>query len=456
MRGVAASVTGPSAPHPLRPLAESPFSGSLRTGAPKGRAIKEHHASLLMLVDLPFWEAVLLDAIQHFQNTAFGRARFAHVYTVGEGHSQRIDRLYLHLPPLRGSSFCRAYSEQQGEGELWQAQAFKLAVRHQLATIKRIRERGWCSCPGHRTVHATEGIDRHPAAQPDLPQQMRSQGQEERGVKGWASSPYLGLFSEHFGQDGAADAEAASMPGHRSHAHLKRAPRMRLLQKGAKSGITGSAAQIQPTGPEIPEGGWTVNNCPPFLIYNKTHLSRECAARIVTNGARIVPGIYLLDTRSKGSNAQLYWPFNIEQTCQSAQVSPIAFGITSASGPKDLKSPRQQPLHVSCRAHTESWLVNSSMAKALLLPLQQPMADSVHCRSSSNMTSCTLHCKRSRQLGKTFRSLLLLTKGRSSRASRVLRSSERHSGVVEISNLHRLITSRTDSSTNQRKETPFL
>ena len=90
-------------------------------------AVKEHYASLLMLVDLPFWEAVLLDATQHFQNTAFGRARLAHVYTTGEGHDQRIDRLYVHLPPFAGVVLLHSLlREQQGEGELWQAQAFKL------------------------------------------------------------------------------------------------------------------------------------------------------------------------------------------------------------------------------------------------------------------------------------------------------------------------------------------
>ena len=58
------------------------------------KLVKEHHASLLMLIDPSFWEAVLLDAMQHFQNTALCRARLAHVYTIGEGYEQRIDRLY--------------------------------------------------------------------------------------------------------------------------------------------------------------------------------------------------------------------------------------------------------------------------------------------------------------------------------------------------------------------------
>ena len=70
---------------------------------------------------------MLLDAVQRFQNTAFGRARLAHVYTVGEGHGQRIDRLYVHLPPIAGIVLLHSLlRKQQGEGELRQAEAFKL------------------------------------------------------------------------------------------------------------------------------------------------------------------------------------------------------------------------------------------------------------------------------------------------------------------------------------------
>ena len=71
------------------------------------KSVKEHHASLMMLIDPAFWESVLLDAMQHFQNTALCRARLAHVYTVGEGHDQRIDRWYVEthkygkVPPSR-------------------------------------------------------------------------------------------------------------------------------------------------------------------------------------------------------------------------------------------------------------------------------------------------------------------------------------------------------------------
>ena len=107
---------------------------------------------------------------------------------------------------------------------------------------------------------------------------------------------------------------------------------------------------------EIAEKGWTANNCPPFMIYNRTHLSRDCAAMIATNGAGMVPGIYLLNrtqisvTRSQGSNVQLYWPINIAETCQPVPVSPIAFGADSAPGPKDPKSPWQQPLNMSWSA----------------------------------------------------------------------------------------------------------
>ena len=109
----------------LRPVAQF-FTRHLQA-LKELNAVKEHHASLLMLVDLPFWEAVLLDATQHFQNTAFGRARLAHVYTIGEGHDQCIDRLYVHLPPIAGIVLLRSLlREQQGEGEIWQAQAFKL------------------------------------------------------------------------------------------------------------------------------------------------------------------------------------------------------------------------------------------------------------------------------------------------------------------------------------------
>ena len=91
------------------------------------KSVKEHHASLLMLIDLSFWEAVLLDATQHFQNTALGRARLAHVYIIGEGYDQRIDRLYVHLPPIAGIVLLHSLlREQQRDSELWQAQAFKL------------------------------------------------------------------------------------------------------------------------------------------------------------------------------------------------------------------------------------------------------------------------------------------------------------------------------------------
>ena len=111
---------------------------------------------------------------------------------------------------------------------------------------------------------------------------------------------------------------------------------------GVRSPGSSSKSLSEQSSSEIPEEeGWTVSNCPPFMC-NKKLLSKECA---VTNGAGAVPGIYLLDrtliavTGSKGSNAQLYWPFHIDETCQSVLVSPIAFGATSVPGPKDLKSP---------------------------------------------------------------------------------------------------------------------
>ena len=73
------------------------------------------------------WEAVSLDAMQHFQNTALRRARLAHVYTIGEGYEQRIDRLYVHLPPVAGLVLLQSLiSEQQRVNELWQAYAFQL------------------------------------------------------------------------------------------------------------------------------------------------------------------------------------------------------------------------------------------------------------------------------------------------------------------------------------------
>ena len=55
-------------------------------------------------------------------------------------------------------------------------------------------------------------------------------------------------------------------------------------------------------------------------------------------------------TRSEGSNLQLDWPVNIEETCQPVLVLPIAFGTASAPGPEDPKSPWQQPLHMSWSA----------------------------------------------------------------------------------------------------------
>ena len=59
-------------------------------------------------------------------------------------------------------------------------------------------------------------------------------------------------------------------------------------KRGARSGITADAVRV-PLEADIPEEGWTVNNCPPFMLYNKNHLSRDCAAGIVTNGAGVVP-----------------------------------------------------------------------------------------------------------------------------------------------------------------------
>ena len=80
------------------------------------KSVKEHHTSLMMLIDPAFWEAVLLEAMQHFQNTALCRARLAHVYTVGEGHDQRIDRLYVHLPPIEDASSTHfASSSREGD-----------------------------------------------------------------------------------------------------------------------------------------------------------------------------------------------------------------------------------------------------------------------------------------------------------------------------------------------------
>ena len=69
------------------------------------KSVKEHRASLLMLIDPSFWEAVLLDAMQHFQNTALRRAWLAHVYTIGERYEQHIDSVcapsaYCWLSPL--------------------------------------------------------------------------------------------------------------------------------------------------------------------------------------------------------------------------------------------------------------------------------------------------------------------------------------------------------------------
>ena len=64
----------------LRPIAQF-FTRHLQA-LKELKSVNEHHASLLMLIDLPFWEAMLLDAMQHFQNTAFGR--LAHVYAIGE------------------------------------------------------------------------------------------------------------------------------------------------------------------------------------------------------------------------------------------------------------------------------------------------------------------------------------------------------------------------------------
>ena len=37
-------------------------------------------------------------------------------------------------------------------------------------------------------------------------------------------------------------------------------------RKGAKNKVSGNAAQLQPMDSEI-LGGWTANNCPPFMIY---------------------------------------------------------------------------------------------------------------------------------------------------------------------------------------------
>ena len=50
-------------------------------------------------------------------------------------------------------------------------------------------------------------VDQRPESRRDLPRQVLTQGHDEKGIKGWASSPYLGLFQNQYSQDGAADAE---------------------------------------------------------------------------------------------------------------------------------------------------------------------------------------------------------------------------------------------------------
>ena len=245
---------------------------------------------------------------------------------------------------------------------------------------------------------------------------------------------------------------------------MKRSRNAPTPKRGARSGATASGTQVQPEDPEIPEGGWTVSNCPPFMVYNKKHLSKECAAGIVTNGAGVVPGIYLLDrtpiavTRFEGSNVQLSWPFHIDETCQSVLVSPIAFGATSVPGPKDLKSPWQQPLRVSWAAE---------LTRKLLACEQQ------HCKGSS-LTIATAKgrlCPMPEQLkyDELYLTLqevqaaredfpLLITVDKRPLQSRlpspdVLRAPFRRRG--DICNLHRLITSRrTEIGANQREGTP--
>ena len=126
-------------------------------------AIKIPLRNLSQLLSWPacLKEAVLLDAMQHFQNTAFGRARLAHAYTIhiGEGHDQRIDRLCVHLPPIAGIVLLHSLlREQQGEGELWQAQAFKLEWKP-MSEEKSLPAR----LSGKKRQHAASGESNHAA-----------------------------------------------------------------------------------------------------------------------------------------------------------------------------------------------------------------------------------------------------------------------------------------------------
>ena len=41
-------------------------------------------------------------------------------------------------------------------------------------------------------------VDQRPELRGDLPRQVLTQGQDEKGIKGWASSPYLGLFQSQY------------------------------------------------------------------------------------------------------------------------------------------------------------------------------------------------------------------------------------------------------------------
>ena len=295
---------------------------------------------------------------------------------------------------------------------------------------------------------------------------VQMEGHEEKGVRGWASSPYLELFQNRDCQVGAADAEwprlgqadrTDPMPA------MKRSRNAPNPKRGARSGITANAARVPPEDLEIPEQGWTVSTCPPFMIYNKKHLSKDCAAGIVTNGAGVVPGIYLLDrtpiavTRSEGSQVQLYWPFHINETCQSVLVSPTAFGATSPPDPKDLKSPWQQPLHVSWAAeltrkllaceqqHGRGSSLTIATAKGRLCPMPQQL----------RYDELYLTLQEVQAAREDFP--LLITVDKRSPQTRlpspdILRAPFKRRG--DICNLHRLIMShRAELGTAQREET---
>ena len=166
---------------------------------------------------------------------------------------------------------------------------------------------------------------------------------------------------------------------------MKRSRNVSNPKRGARSGTTAKSARV-PSEVDILDG----KQRRLFMMCNKKHLSKHCAAGTVTNGAGIVPEfVFQTDvnavTRCEENQVQLYWPFRINETCQSVLICPTAFGTTFPPDPNNLKSPWQQSLQLSSRKNFLP--ASSSTGETPFLPSQTAKSDNVRCQNNSSMTS---------------------------------------------------------------------